>query len=1643
MLVRHWARMRTVVGAGLTVIAVAALPAVAQADPKGVVGLFGVAGSGAGGQLNTPAGIAAVNHATGDIYVVDKNNNRVQRFSSAGTFELAWGKNVVVAGRPGDTGTGFEVCTVADDCQGLNNNQINALGRAPLGGELFEPGGVAVDQADGSVYVTERQNFRVSKFTADGGFVLAWGRDVVAPGGVGNQEGAPVDERQTVALAGTAGGTVNGGTFTLSFNGQVTGPIPYNAPATGDTTAGIDSVQEALEGLSNIAVGEVAVSGAAGGTWTVQFAGALGGIDQPQLIGDPSGLTTTFSPVFPAVINIATTVPGGPQPAFEICTVAAQCQEGKTGTLGGELGSFGGGAYPAVVPAGNPNAGNVVVPDPGNRRVQEYTPSGGFVRAFGADVDLPSGGAAFEICTVPANCTIAAAGGNGVGRFADSQPTRAAVDPAGAVYTVESATNFRVQKFTPQAGPPALAPSVFVSGASNTAPTDVAIGVGGNVLVARSSPAGASTCPSGGASPAERRVHEYTSAGAEIADSPHMRCAGIASSTTAGLAANPVTGDVYITSHPRVFVLGQPPAAPTVSIGVGGVGTHTAQLNGLINAGGPGTPIGVRVNYHFEYREVGAPAWIALSADKDAGNGFTTVAVTHALSDLDANTAYEAKLVTSRPFSGLGTIETAPQQFTTSASQPDIDSVYVTDRDTTTATLNARINPNGEATTYHFEYGPTAAYGTAVPAVDASAGNGVATQIFSEAISGLAPGAEYHYRVTATNTNGANRSSDHVFTTRSGAPAPSGRTYELVSPADKIGGSGIGPWYAGVGSHGTAGIPAGDGDRYASEAYLGGSLADGGFSYGSDWTLGQRSAAGWVNKPFFNRVGGFGTGEFAKVVGIGSASDDLSLMSTSSVSQISIFEEQAAAWGDQIGAVPAPALREWESDRWEIAAPVAPSQLAGGLPAAGTNLVAAGGGYVVISGGVRGVAGPGDPTNAAFAGDPSDFVAAGNGNVYIDDVTAGLSDSFPGAGIRSLANVCTGTGPGRTEIPSVTDGKIVSAPCPGALAGRDERLVSSRGASTRVATSQGAISSDGSRVFFMSPDHRNSANNGACLSAGGPVDTKCPPQVYVRQRNGDGSVTTRWISESAVAGQEASLMAMAVFEGATPDGDKAFFRTASPLTADDPNGGTQQPGGIKTGTASSTSVDLYMYDFPDAVGADPGSGTLTRLSAGPTGAGDANVATSTVDDLAALRAFGADGSRVYFVTAAPLTGVPAPSSGTITTPGGTASQNATRNLYLFDAALPEDRRWRFIAQLPASSALGSCAARGSVPANDGLAGDFKNGNVGAESGGNCVRPNTDGSLVTLFTDGRLTADDPDSVTGDVYAYDAASDELVRLSAAQDGAAGGSYVCVTSGATRCHGDPVIVGSRGRAPLQLVVGQGPGQRTVFFESASRLVAEDVNDVYDVYQWHDGTLSLLSTGATGAEDALYRGNDRTGTNVYISTRDRLSWQDRDAVLDVYSARLGGGIAEPDLPPGCVLLADGCQGDRAPRVSAPETSSAPGSTGNAEAELRTTLAVDRMSSKARRRAARSGVLRLTVRTNQASRVTVAATAMFGRRERTVATKTVQIRKAGKKAIALRLNRAARRRLSDGRALRITARVSSPGAKSRTMTVRLPGVES
>ena len=210
-----------------------------------------------------------------------------------------------------------------------------------------------------------------------------------------------------------------------------------------------------------------------------------------------------------------------------------------------------------------------------------------------------------------------------------------------------------------------------------------------------------------------------------------------------------------------------PPAVEGLSTGaVKSLQPESVTLTGKL------TPGGFDAHYYFEY---GTTASYGQSSPTppgvDAGSGALAVEAESGLSGLKANTLYHYRLIAENSF---GTTSGEGRTFTTSGP-PRITSEPVSGIGHNEATLNAKINPDQIATTYHFEYGETTAYGNETPLGGTSIGAGASPVPVTASLSGLKIGATYHYRIVASNTAGTTIGSDQSFTTI--APAPVDATY--------------------------------------------------------------------------------------------------------------------------------------------------------------------------------------------------------------------------------------------------------------------------------------------------------------------------------------------------------------------------------------------------------------------------------------------------------------------------------------------------------------------------------------------------------------------------------------------------------------------------------------------------------------------------------------------------------------------------------------------------------------------------------------------------------------------------------------------------------------------------------------------------
>jgi hypothetical protein len=91
----------------------------------------------------------------------------------------------------------------------------------------------------------------------------------------------------------------------------------------------------------------------------------------------------------------------------------------------------------------------------------------------------------------------------------------------------------------------------------------------------------------------------------------------------------------------------------------------------------------------------------------------------------------------------------------------------------TAAWLQGGVYPNGEATTYYWQYGATTSYGVRTRRF--SAGSGPTPVAAAAHLERLRPGAHYHYRLVAHNAAGTTYGYDASFNTSGRAETAAGR----------------------------------------------------------------------------------------------------------------------------------------------------------------------------------------------------------------------------------------------------------------------------------------------------------------------------------------------------------------------------------------------------------------------------------------------------------------------------------------------------------------------------------------------------------------------------------------------------------------------------------------------------------------------------------------------------------------------------------------------------------------------------------------------------------------------------------------------------------------------------------------------------
>lgn len=726
---------------------------------------FGASGAGSG-QLDEPEDVA-VSEPTGDIYVADSGNNRIDQFSSTGTFIRAFGADV--------GGSGVDVCT--------SGCQAGSTGSAP--DQLNAPRFVEVDNSAGpsagDVYVADGTNHVVHKFDGAGNLITSW-----ATGGA----------FEFAKKEGPIGGITVDGAGALYV---VTDAKPYNwtllSGESGAVTAAYPTDSTWFDGdrlnLNQPGLGGIEVG--ADGTWyETQPAGGegLGGV----WYSSPLANEYTFFWMYPTVrMQLENSGIAFDRSNHDLFVdqgshidrfPKAKCAIGgcvPTDTFGtGELG-FGAGlavrASNHVLYAADRKNNDVAVfvrvplPEVTTMGPTDVTATAGTMNGH---IDPGPGGSVgeceFEYLPGSINNEVQELSYSGAaeGKFTlgfEGQTTIPIQYPPGPFGA--STILFRLEElpgigkgnvevtFPPghrEEGP------YYIEFKGRFEDLDVPqVTVDGSALL----PAGASAS----------LVTKYPGNGWKYAltapcnpapplASPTDVSAGLSGLTPSTtyhyrLVAGRTDGEGFTeTGAERTFV--PSPALPPEVDGssFSNLTSTSVMLNAAVN------PKLSPTIYRFQYG-INASYGAQTELSEPIGEDEADHAVSQQVTGLKPATVYHVRALATN----LNGTTAGPDMTFVTPDRPEVGGLTVSGVTATAATLSAKVAPGYRATAYHFEYGHTAAFGLSTP--PATLANDNLQHQVGASISGLAPETTYYVRVVAGNEAGTTEGPALTFTTQS------------------------------------------------------------------------------------------------------------------------------------------------------------------------------------------------------------------------------------------------------------------------------------------------------------------------------------------------------------------------------------------------------------------------------------------------------------------------------------------------------------------------------------------------------------------------------------------------------------------------------------------------------------------------------------------------------------------------------------------------------------------------------------------------------------------------------------------------------------------------------------------------------------
>jgi hypothetical protein len=881
----------------------------------------------------------------------------------------------------------------------------------------------------------------------------------------------------------------------------------------------------------------------------------------------------------------------------------------------------------------------------------------------------------------------------------------------------------------------------------------------------------------------------------------------------------------------------------------------------------------------------------------------------------------------------------------------------------TSATLNGTVTPDGSAiTSCSFEYGPSSSYGQSVPCLE-DVGSGEEPVAVHADLSGLSPGAAYHFRLVASNANGTAEGADQTFTTPA-LPEVSGIEISHVSDSEASVSAEVDPqglattyWveYGASESYGTRTkaleLVWQDASNHLVTVELAG-LAPGatyharlvaanalGTSTGPDgaFTTGQSILASCPNEALR-------TGLSARLpdcrayeqVSVkekegASTSEALQAEGESDTKEAGLLFKAASdgdsmyyVTSDAITGSPAGGQAGYEADRgasgW-LTTPLSPPNLLETTPKASTNLAVRTAEYNYLSEDFScKILQTGEPLTADTpAADVSQEVI----NLYRRNadgtytLLSNVAPYNPEAAFEGYEVI--GATPDCKKVVFVSEYLFMpNAPLGthwiyewdegalrtvGVLPGGELPFFGDNPAVLTSKSEWGRVSEDGSRVFFEA------------------LNSSFQLKLFMREGNGTAAAKTVEVDASQTSAPTGSSL----FQAASKSGARVFFLGDPGLAPGNPH----VSGSCESG--SGRECDLYEYDTE--------SGELIDLSV------DDNPADAAANAVGVI-AISTDGSYVYYAAKGQLT----PSSGDPYE--NTEAQNESQseaNVYLAHAGT-----LAFVGRIDDSVDNADYSSQALVTSDYN---DLLNwpSNWAA-------RATPDGRSLLFTSSSQLTGyDNRDAGFGtpdpEAYLYSAETGKTVCVSCNPSGAR--PVYDSVEGEARLASRPIVPISN-NSVLQASLNNQPralsedGQR-VFFETPDQLSPLVKSKESNVYEWEmagagsctsssrdyseasDGCVYLLDSGLPESEFAVpatFVDASANGDNVFLRTPSKLLSEDEDGLADIYDLRVDGGFAGQQAAVPCE--GEACQGLAAgvPMFATPSTASLAGSGNEKESQ-------------------------------------------------------------------------------------------------------------